>query len=176
MVLPGLRAVRCFDVVGRAAARFATGLGERHPDLECTVCRDAGEALHGASVVVSAITMRDDVEPVLGAGLLEEGTLAIALDYDAAWSGAAMAECGRFYCDDSAQVLATRAAGPRLGDIPEAIAGDLGELAAGLVEGRRDDAERIFCLNLGMAVEDVATASLVLARARARGVGLALPR
>ena len=87
-----------------------------------------------------------------------------------------MAECGRFFCDDTAQVLATRAAGPRLGGIPAVIAGDLGELAAGVVQGRRDAAERLFCMNLGVAVEDVVTAQLVLERARERGVGRRLPR
>ena len=176
VVLPELRRVRCFDVFGGASASFVDELQKRHPELEFTVCAEACEVPRGCGVVVSAITMRDEVEPPLDAGLLDQGALAVALDYDAAWSPAAMAECGRFFCDDTAQVLATRAAGPRLGGIPAAIAGDLGELAAGVVQGRRDAAERLFCLNLGVAVEDVATAQLVVERARARGVGLKLPR
>ncbi len=176
VVLPGLRAVRCFDVLGGASASFVGELRRRHPDLESTVCGEAHQVPRDCGVVVSAITMRDEVEPPLGAGLLEEGALAVALDYDAAWTAAAMAECGRFFCDDTAQVLAARAAGPRLGGIPEAIAGDLGELAAGVAQGRRDAAERLFCMNLGVAVEDVATARLVLEHAHARGAGLELPR
>jgi ornithine cyclodeaminase/alanine dehydrogenase len=174
VVLPGLRAVRCCDVVAEAAAAFARELRDRHPDLEPVVCEAATDVPRGAGVVVSAITM-SDAPPPLGAGSLEEGALAVALDYDAAWSAAAMAECGRFFCDDTAQVLATKAAGPRLGGIPEAIAGDLGEIAAGVVPGRRDDGERLFCLNLGVAVEDVVTAGLVLERARERGAGRSLP-
>jgi ornithine cyclodeaminase/alanine dehydrogenase-like protein (mu-crystallin family) len=87
-----------------------------------------------------------------------------------------MAECSRFFCDDTAQLLAARAAGPRLQGIPDEIAGDLGELAAGTAAGRRDAIERLFCMNLGVAVEDVVTARLVLERARDRGVGLELPR
>jgi len=176
VVLPELRAVRCFDVVEQAAARFVDDLQARHAGLEFDVCRGADDTPRGAGVVVSAVTMRDGAKPVLDAGLLEEGALAVALDYDAAWSAAAMAECVRFFCDDTAQVLATRAAGPRLQGIPGTIAGDLGELAAGLVPGRQDDAERLFCMNLGVAVEDVITARLVLARARERGVGARLPR
>lgn len=176
VVLPGLRAVRCFDVAPQAAARFVGDLQARRPGLECIVCGAAADVPKDCGVVVTAITMRDDAEPVLEAGLLEEGALAVALDYDAAWSAAAMADCGRFFCDDTAQVLATKAVGPRLAGIPEAIAGDLGELAAGLVPGRRDDAERLFCMNLGVAVEDVATARLVLARARERGAGVSLAR
>ncbi len=176
VVMPALRAVRCFDVVAQAAARFAADLERRHPGIEVEVCAAAHEIARGAGVVVSAITMTDEVRPPLGAGLLEEGALAVALDYDAAWSAAAMAACDRFFCDDTAQVLATRAAGVRLQGIPARIAGDLGELAAGRADGRRDPAERLFCLNLGVAVEDVATARLVLARARERGIGRALPR
>lgn len=176
VVLPALRAVRCFDVVEHAAARFSACLRERHPGVECVVCRAPAEIGCGAGVVVSAITMADEVEPPLDADLLEDGALAVALDYDAAWSAAAMAACDRFYCDDTAQVLATKAAGARLQGIPVEIAGDLGELAAGRTAGRRDASERLFCMNLGVAVEDVVTAGLVLKRARARGVGLELPR
>jgi ornithine cyclodeaminase/alanine dehydrogenase-like protein (mu-crystallin family) len=72
-------------------------------------------------------------------------------------------------------VLATKAAGVRLAGIPHEIAGDLGELAAGSVEGRASAGERLFCLNLGMAVEDIVTAGIVLARARELGVGRELP-
>lgn len=175
VVLPELRAVRCFDVVAAAVASFVDELQARHPDLEFIDCPAAREVPRGSGVVVSAITMSDDVEPALDAGLLEPGALAVALDYDAAWSAAAMAECGRFFCDDTAQVLATRAAGPRLQGIPNEIAGDLGELAAGTIAGRWDDAERLFCMNLGVAVEDVVTARLVLERARELGVGRELP-
>ena len=114
-------------------------------------------------------------DPPLGAGLLEPGALAVALDYDAAWTPAAMAECERFFCDDTPAVLAAKAAGARLAGIPAAIAGDLGELAAGRVAGRRDARERLFCLNLGMALEDVVTGALALERARGLGIGRELP-
>jgi ornithine cyclodeaminase/alanine dehydrogenase-like protein (mu-crystallin family) len=119
--------------------------------------------------------MTADIRPPLGPGLLQPGALAVALDYDAAWSGAAMAECDRFFCDDAAGVRTTRAAGVRLAEVPGEIAGDLGELAAGLVHGRERDDERLFCLNLGMALEDIVTGRLALQRARELGVGRELP-
>jgi len=175
VVLPGLRVVRCYDVVAQAAARFARGVRSAHRGLAVHVCATPDEAARGADVIVSAVTM-GDAEPFLGPDTLTDGTLAVALDYDAAWSPAAMAACDRFYCDDTAQVLATKAHGPRLQRIPDTVAGDLGELAVGAVEGRRDETERLFCMNLGIAIEDVATARLVLARARERGTGLRLPR
>ncbi|MBN2203470.1 MAG: ornithine cyclodeaminase family protein [Thermoleophilia bacterium] len=173
--LPGLRTVRCHDAVPAAAAAFVAEAAARLPGVEVVVCDGPAAVARGAGVVVTAITMSEGVAPPLDAGVLEPGALAVALDYDAAWSASAMAECERFFCDDTEQVLATKAHGPRLQEIPETISGDLGELAAGLVEGRRDPGERLFCLNLGLAVEDVVTARLVLERARERGVGTTLP-
>ncbi len=174
-VLPGLRRVRCFDIVPEAAAAFVAELGRDLPEIEFIPCRTAADVTAGAGVVVTAVTMAEEREPCLGAGLLEPGALAVALDYDAAWSDAAMAECARFYCDDRATVLAVRASGGRLGGIPGIIAGDLGDLAMKWAPGRRDPSERLFCMNLGMAVEDVVTAGLALDRARSLGAGTELP-
>jgi len=174
-VLPGLREVRCYDVDQDRTLEFMQGLRDDVPQATFACCGTHDAAVDRAGVVVTAITMTTDVRPPLGPGLLQPGALAAALDYDAAWSAAAMAECDRFFCDDAVTVRATQSAGVRLAEIPGEIAGDLGELAAGLVPGRERDDERLFCLNLGMALEDVVTAGLALRRARRLGVGRELP-
>ncbi len=51
------------------------------------------------------------------------------------------------------------------------IAGELGELVLGRVEGRRSPDEITVFKSLGMAVEDVMTADLVYRRAIESGVG-----
>ena len=51
------------------------------------------------------------------------------------------------------------------------IAGELGELVLGRVQGRRADAEITVFKSLGMAIEDIAAAELVYRRARERGTG-----
>ena len=174
-VLPQLRTVRCHDAVEAAVGAFSAELGADLEGVEFAPCPAPADVVRGAGVVVTAITMTADIRPPLGPGLLEPGALAVALDYDAAWSPAAMVECDRFFCDDTATVRATQAAGTRLAGIPAEIAGDLGELAAGLVAGRGGPDERLFCLNLGMALEDVVTGELALRRARELGVGRELP-
>lgn len=174
-VLPALREVRCHDAVPGVAAAFAAELAGDLPGVAFSVVSAPAGVVADAGVVITAITMTADIRPPLGPGLLAPGALAVALDYDAAWSGAAMAECDRFFCDDTATVRATQAAGVRLAGVPGRIAGDLGELAAGLVPGRRRDDERLFCLNLGMALEDVVTGELALRRARECGAGRELP-
>lgn len=175
VVLPALREVRCYDVSSAAIRAFVAELGPALPAAGFAACGAAAAVTAGADVVVSAITMGDPADAPLGAGLLRPGALAVALDYDAAWSAAAMAACDRFICDDRAQVLATRAAGERLQHIPDHIDADLGEVAAGRAAGRLGDDEVVFCLNLGIAVEDLMTARLLLARAQERGVGRRLP-
>jgi alanine dehydrogenase len=51
------------------------------------------------------------------------------------------------------------------------VAGELGEVAAGRVDARVNDAQVTVFKSLGMAVEDVAAAHLAYERARARGLG-----
>jgi ornithine cyclodeaminase/alanine dehydrogenase len=181
-VLPELRAVRCHDARRDAAQTFVADSREMlavessaRPELVFEICEEPAEVCRGAGVVVSAITMAAAVAPPLGAGLLEPGALAVALDYDAAWPAAAMAECDLFVTDDIAQTLATKAHGPRLAGVPE-IDADLGEVVAGLAPGRTSPTQRIFCLNLGIAAEDVVCAGLIVGRAAAAGVGTRLPR
>ena len=175
VVLPRLARVRCHDAAPAAAGDFVAQLSRELPGLDFRAATAPEDVAAGAGVVVTAITMTADIRPPLGPGLLGPGALAVALDYDAAWSGAAMAECDRFFCDDAAAARATQAAGVRLAGMPASIAGDLGELAAGLVPGRVRKDELLFCLNLGMALEDVVTARLALRRAVELGVGRELP-
>ena len=171
--LPGLREVRCRDASEAAARSFVDELGPLLPGLELRICGSTPAAVVGAAVVVTAIPMTGGPR-LLDAGLLGRGALAVALDYDAAWSAAAMAECERLVTDDLAQTLATKAAGAHLADLP-AIDADLGRVVAGLEPGRLYAAQRILCLNLGLATHDVLTAHLVYERALAAGAGTRLP-
>jgi ornithine cyclodeaminase/alanine dehydrogenase-like protein (mu-crystallin family) len=174
-VLPDLHEVFCYDADPDRTVAFGEELGRELLELTFAHCAAPAAAVEAVAVVVTAITMTADIRPPLGAGLLRPGALAVALDYDAAWSPGAMAECDRFFCDDVATVRATQAAGVRLAGIPADIRGDLGDLAAGLVAGRETPDERLFCLHLGMALEDVVTGELALRRARELGVGRELP-
>jgi ornithine cyclodeaminase/alanine dehydrogenase-like protein (mu-crystallin family) len=54
------------------------------------------------------------------------------------------------------------------------IAGELGEVLAGKVQGRRASTDVTVFKSLGLAVEDVVTAELVYRRAVERGLGLEL--
>ena len=59
-------------------------------------------------------------------------------------------------------------------DIPP-IHADLGELVTGQKPGRETPAERTMACNLGLALDDMATAPLIYRRAKERGIGTWLP-
>ena len=173
--LPALAAVRCYDLLPAAAAAFVAEMSAAFPALRFTPCDSASAAVQEADVAVTAIPILTEPAPDLDAGDLREGALAVSLDYDSAWTSATMRACDKFCADDVPQLLATRRHGVYFGGIPEAIHADLGELAAGLKPGREHAAERIFSMNMGIAVDDMVTAKALYDLARQRGAGTRLP-
>ena len=107
--------------------------------------------------------------------MLKPGGLAVSLDYDSAWTSAAMSECAKFVADDTGQLLSTKEHGVYFSGIPKTIYADLGQLAAGLKPGRENPAERVFSMNMGIAIDDMVTAGVLYQRASQRGIGVALP-
>jgi ornithine cyclodeaminase/alanine dehydrogenase len=173
--LPALVEVRCYDLYPKATRRFIADMAARFAALRFVTCAFAPDAMRPADVVVTAIPIVVDPKPDLDAGMLKEGGLAVALDYDSAWTSAAMQECDKFCSDDVDQLLSTKEHGVYFGGIPAAISADLGELAAGLKPGRESDGERIFSMNMGIAVDDMVTAKVLYERALERGAGVRLP-
>jgi ornithine cyclodeaminase len=61
---------------------------------------------------------------------------------------------------------------PELAEVDPASVAELGEVVAGTRSGRRSPAEITLYKSVGVAVQDIAAAALVLAAARARNAGL----
>jgi len=173
--LPALAEVRCSDLFPEAVDRFISDMRPIFPKLRFVRCVCPAEMIVGADVVVTAIPIVTSPTPVLDSGMLKDGGLAVSLDYDAAWTSAAMRECAKFVSDDIGQLLATKAHGPHFSGIPNVIYADLGDLACGAKRGREDDAERVFSMNMGIAIDDMVCAKALYDKALERGIGVRLP-
>jgi ornithine cyclodeaminase/alanine dehydrogenase len=173
--LPKLREIRCYDLYPAATEIFVRDMAARFGRLKFTPCKSAAAMARDADVIVSAIPIVTKPKPPLDAGLLKSGGLAVSLDYDSAWTSAAMKQCAKFIADDTRQLLSTQEHGIYFGGIPESIYADLGELAASLKKGRENAAERIFSMNMGIAVDDMVVAKALYQKALARNVGVRLP-
>jgi ornithine cyclodeaminase/alanine dehydrogenase len=173
--LPGLSRVQCYDLYPEAARHFIEEMNLLYPKFNMVACSTPAEMIEHADVVVTAIPIVMDPRPPLHAGMLKQGGLAVSLDYDSAWDSAAMKECDKFVSDDIEQLLATKEEGIYFSGIPESIYGDLGELAAGVKPGRQNEREKIFSMNMGIAVDDMVTAKIVYERALQKGIGTRWP-
>ncbi|MCC7360573.1 MAG: hypothetical protein IT317_13925 [Anaerolineales bacterium] len=167
-----LERVVCFDIHRDAAERYAAEMGARL-NLPITVVGDVRSAVAGLDLVVTSGPILKHPQPAIEPGWFTPGAFASLVDFDSYWHGAALAEADRLATDDHAQFRFYRQAG-YFQTTPDPYA-DLGELAAGLKPGRQSAAERTIAINLGLALDDMATAIRLYRRAEQLGVGTRLP-
>ena len=166
--LEAMQAVRTFE---RVLAWSASG---RSLDGAESV-GSAEEALRDADVVC---TVTSSAEPVLERGWLKPGvhvnavgsSIPSARELDSATMAAAALFVDRR--ESTVNEAGDYLYPLREGAIDEShIRAELGEVLIGAAEGRRDPAELTVFKSLGLAVEDLAAAEHVLARAEAEDVG-----
>ncbi len=170
-VLP-IKSVRAYDIDPKALDRYEEFVRGR-TDVEIIRASSPREAVEGADVIVTAGPILKNPNPVIEADWVKEGATAIPLDFDSYWKPSAIASMDKFYTDDVDQLKYYIEEG-WIRPI-ERIDGDLGEVVSGKKPGREDDRERIMSMNLGLAIEDVATGKLIYELAVERGVGRRLP-
>ncbi|GAB4262742.1 MAG: alanine dehydrogenase [Deferrisomatales bacterium] len=164
--------VKAYDVVPEVAERYAAEMGEKL-GLEVEVVGSPEDAVRGLDLVVTSGPILKHPTPTIPAGWLAEGAFASPVDFDSYWTGEALAEADKLATDDTEQMGYYRKTG-YFQTTPEPYA-DLGEIVAGKKPGRQSPRERIFSINLGLALDDVATAPLIYRRALDRGMGVRLP-
>ena len=167
-----IRKVAAYDLFPEIADRFAREMGEQF-DLEVEPVRAAAEAVKGLDLVVTSGPILKKPDPVIEAGWLAEGAFASPVDFDSYWQGDAFREADKIATDDLSQMKYYREEG-YFRDTPDPYA-DLGELAAGKKPGRESEDERTMVINLGLGLEDMATAIVLYQRAIERGIGRELP-
>jgi len=141
--------------------------------LAVTVVDDPRQAVSGCDIVVTAGPILRQPHATIQAGWLEAGAFASLVDFDSYWARAALAEADKFCTDDLPQLEHYRHAG-YFQEIPPVHA-SLGELVTGQKPGRQSPTERTMAANLGLALDDMATAPIVYRRAVERQIGRWLP-
>jgi len=166
-----LRRVKAYDLHPEVARKFAAELS-CSLNLEIEVVATPEEAVRGLDLVVTSGPILKNPAPVIEAGWMDEGAFASPVDFDSYWTGGALREVTRLATDDVAQMDYYREVG-YFRETPRPYA-DLGAIVAGLKPGRLSPLERTMSINLGIALEDMATAPLILRRAREMRLGKVL--
>jgi ornithine cyclodeaminase/alanine dehydrogenase-like protein (mu-crystallin family) len=141
-----------------------------------SVAGSAEEAVRGADVVVTATSAR---EPVLRYAWLKPGAHVNAVGASTPQArelDTATVAASALFCDsreslrhEALEFQLAISEGLIAGE--EHVRGELGDVLAGTVPGRRDDEELTLFRSLGLAVEDLAAAELAVAVATERGIG-----
>ncbi|HEX6324654.1 MAG TPA: ornithine cyclodeaminase family protein [Vicinamibacterales bacterium] len=158
-----------------AAARdIEESLDSDKPDLKVRPAADAREAVDGAGVVVLVTSA---TTPVIEDSWIAGGTHVIGVGAcrpNQREMPAALMSRARVIVDsrdaamkEAGDILLAQQDGANV-----AISAELGEICAGRAPGRQDEAGVTIFKSLGLAVEDVVAAHLVLERARAAGLGM----
>jgi ornithine cyclodeaminase/alanine dehydrogenase len=167
-----ITAVKAYDLRPEIARRYAEQMSAQL-DVDVEPVQDVSRAVKGMDIVVTSGPILKNPQPVIPAGWLAEGAFASPVDFDSYWQGGAMDEVDKLATDDVQQLEYYRTSG-YFRSTPEPYA-DLGQIAAGLKPGRQSDAERTMSINLGLALDDMATAILIYKRAVECAIGTELP-
>ena len=167
-----LSKVKAYDLRPEIARRFAEEMGEKL-GLIVEVVTEPEKAVRGMDLVVTSGPILKHPKPVIEAGWLAEGAFASPVDFDSFWTPEALRQADKLATDDAQQMRYYRREG-YFQKTPEPYA-DLGEIAAGKKPGRESPRERTISINLGLALEDMATALPIYEKALARGIGTRLP-
>jgi ornithine cyclodeaminase/alanine dehydrogenase-like protein (mu-crystallin family) len=171
-VLPNLARVQAYDQFPQTAERFCAEARQRW-QVAAHVCQDAREACLDADIVVTAGPILKKPAPVIERAWLKKQVFLSPVDFDSYFKPEVFSAADLFYTDDMEQQEYYRRAGYFSGlSQPH---GDLGDLVAGRKRGRAATDDIAIAMNLGIALEDMATAVLVHEAAVRRKIGTWLP-
>jgi len=164
--------VKAYDLYPEIAERYVAEMGAAL-SLDVEPVKRLPEAVKGLDMVVTSGPILKNPRPLIEPGWLAPGAFASPVDFDSYWQGGALREINKLATDDLAQMRYYRQEG-FFKKTPEPYA-DLGEVAAGLKPGRESSEERTMSMNLGLALDDMATAIRIYQIAKVKGIGVELP-
>jgi ornithine cyclodeaminase/alanine dehydrogenase-like protein (mu-crystallin family) len=172
-VLPGLNRCQAYDIIPEREQAFVAEMRERL-GIEALGTGSAEAAVRGADIVVTAGPIEERRKPVIAPAWLKPGSLVVTLDYDSYITDEAVIAMDLVLTDDHGQIEDARRYEGKFTGVRR-IDAELGELIASGRGAREREDQRILVFNLGIALEDLATAVEILRRAEREGVGTKLP-
>jgi ornithine cyclodeaminase/alanine dehydrogenase-like protein (mu-crystallin family) len=168
-----VKTVFVYDIFPHKSETYQEKMRMKYPNTKFVIASTPKEAVEDSDIIVTAGPILLDPNQVIEPEWFKEGSFASPVDFDSYWKPAAMHLSNKFCTDDYKQMMYYRSVG-YFRNIPEVYA-DLGEIAAGKKAGRENDKERIMSVNLGLALEDMATGIILYERAKQMEIGTWLP-
>ncbi|MBW2310830.1 MAG: ornithine cyclodeaminase family protein [Deltaproteobacteria bacterium] len=169
IMIPGLKDVKAYDISEEAVNKYAEEMRSK-TGLNITIAGSPFEAVEDSDIIVTAGPILKEPNPAIEDDWLKSGVFASPVDFDSYFKKSVFESCDKFVTDDREQCLYYKSLG-YFQHIPEIYA-DLGEIAAGIKPGRENKDEKIICANLGLAMDDMATAIKIYKKAVENKIGI----
>ncbi len=167
-----LEEVKAYDINEENLQRYVEEITAKY-GLKVVPVASPRKTVENCDIVVTAGPILKYPQPAIEASWFKDGGFACALDFDSYWKPQAIYSMDKFCTDDREQLSYYKKLG-YFSNIPNVYA-DLSEIVSGKKLGRENNDERIMSMNLGLAIEDMATAILIYEEAKRTGVGKRLP-
>lgn len=172
LAIPSIEGCRAYDVKPEVAQRYAREMSEK-VGVAVRSAATARDAVSAADIIITAGPITHSADRVIQPDWVARGALGVALDYDAYWAPAAIRAMDYVVADDIQQLEHLKESG--FFHAVSRLDSDLGDIVVGRKLTARPASARILAFNLGVAIEDLATAVELYALARKQRVGTSLP-
>ena len=171
--IPSLTQCRVYDILPEAQNDFVMQLDGCHNGVSVTGVQSAEEAVRGADVVITGGPIQEQRDATIVSDWIRPGALVVTIDYDSYVTDDCIAAMDIVLTDDFDQIEDARNNEDKFTGISRVDA-DLAQMITTGKGLRQSDDQRIMAFNLGIALEDLATAAEILKRARQKGIGVSL--
>jgi ornithine cyclodeaminase/alanine dehydrogenase len=164
--------IKAYDTIEENLKKYVKEESAKY-EIKISAESSAKKAVEGSDIVVTSGPILRQPHPIIERSWFKNGGLACPLDFDSYWKPEALCSMDKFFVDDIPQLWYYKRQG-YFSQLPKVYA-ELGDVVASEKSGRVNRNERIMSMNLGLAIEDIATAKLVFDKANEAGIGVRLP-
>lgn len=136
--------------------------------MEAVAVDSPKDAMADMDIVVTTVPVVPKPERTFDGAWLAPGSYAAIVDLGHPWKGETLTALDCVVTDDLAQAVTEKLT------YPKPYAGEVADLVAGKVQGRKSDKDRTALMFGGLGLADVAVGGLVYETARAKGIGRVL--
>jgi ornithine cyclodeaminase/alanine dehydrogenase-like protein (mu-crystallin family) len=171
--IPSLTRCQVYDIVPERQAAYVEEMNLKFDGIEVVGLDDAESAVRDADIVIPGGPIQETRHATIVSSWIKPGALIVTIDYDSYVTDECINAMDIVLTDDHDQIKDARDKEHKFLGV-DRIDADLAAVIATGKGRRSNNDERIIAFNLGIALEDVATAAEILRRAQDKGIGIQL--
>ena len=164
----------CYDLVPERQERFVAEMTAKFGFDSIVGMGGPEEVVRGCDVLVTGGPIQKDRKPVIQPAWIKAGMLVVTIDYDSYVTDEAIRSMDLVLTDDYGQIEDARRNEGKFPGVTR-VDSTVAELVTHGKGARTSDEQRILVFNLGIALEDLATAVEILKRVELADAGTMLP-